>query len=118
MHNVNVQIGPRQFSGVTFGKRPDAIAVHNQIITVHADSSRELAVGSIVLGQVRIGRSIGEIVNRNDLYFVVTPGLVNSPQNISANAAKTIYCNFYWHDLTPWKIQIIRWPPVNPGRPA
>ena len=64
-------VAPGHLRRVALREHLDAVAVDDDGIAVDADLARELAVRGVVLGQVRIGLRVAEIVDRDDLDFLV-----------------------------------------------
>jgi hypothetical protein len=56
----------------------------------------------VVLGQMRIGFGIAQIIHGNDLDFAGALGLVQRAQHIAADAAIAINGNFDRHEKLLW----------------
>ena len=65
------------------------------------DLPGEGTVGGVVLGQVGIGVGIAEVVDGNDLDFAGAPALVERAQDVAADAAVAVDCDFDRHALSP-----------------
>ena len=65
--------------------------------------ARELAVGGVVFGEVRVGGGIAQIVDGDDLDLAVALALIQGPQDIAADAAVTVdaYLDASCHSLLP-----------------
>ena len=47
-------------------------------------------MGGVVLGQVRVGLGVAEVVDRDDLDLLSATGFVQRTQNVAANATVTV----------------------------
>jgi hypothetical protein len=61
------------------------------------DGARELAVRGVVAGQVGVRLGVAEVVDRHDLDVLLLAAFVESAQDIAADAAITVDCNFDRH---------------------
>ncbi len=89
-HHVDAQFAPGQLRRIALGANLDAVAVDDQVAAVHRHLAREFAVGGVVLGQVRVGLGIAEVVDRDDLELVRATGFVQRAQDVAANATVTV----------------------------
>ena len=103
-NDVNADLAPRQFGSVRFFIDGQGFAVHRdgvgfvvrghgvQILT---DLTAVTALSGVVFQQIRQHRGFGQIVDRNDIITLRAEHLTESQ---TADAAKTIDCNFNSHD--------------------
>jgi hypothetical protein len=100
-HDVHAQLAPWDFGRVTLREHADRIAVDDHVVAFDRDGARELAVGGVVAGQVGVRLGIAEVVDRHDLDVLLFAAFVESAQDVAADAAITVDCNFDRHCLAP-----------------
>src|SRR5699024_6573248 len=61
-----------------------------QIAALNAYLARKLAVGGVILGQLRVGFGIAQVVDGNDLDFVGAVGFVQCAQHVATDAAVAV----------------------------
>ena len=98
-HEVDAQLAPRQLRRVALGQHLDAIAVDDQRIAFHLHLAGELAVHAVVARQVRVGLRVAQVVERDDLDFLLAVRLVQRAQDIATDAAVAIDSDFDGHSL-------------------
>ena len=103
-HHVHAQLAPGQLGRIAVGQHLDLVAINDHGVAFDADRARELAVGGVVLGQVRIGVGITQVVDGNDLDFVGAAGLVQRTQDIAADAAVPVDRDLRSHVFSPWLV--------------
>src|SRR5262249_14834793 len=96
-HDVDAEFAPRQFSRVAVREHADLVAVYDEIFTVHRHFTREAAVRGVVLGQMRVGFGIAEVVDRHELEVVFLAVLIERAQRVSANPAIAVDCDANRH---------------------
>ena len=89
-HDIDAEIAPRQFRRITFGQHLDAIAIDDQVAAIDTDLARETSMRGVVLGQVRIGRRVAEIIHRDDLDLAGALCLVQCAQHVATDTTVTI----------------------------
>ncbi len=89
-HDVNAQLAPWQFGRITLRQYLDAIAIDDDEVAVDCHGTWKLAVGSIVLGQVRIGFWIAEVIDGNDLDVMLFAAFIMGAKDVAADTAIAI----------------------------
>ena len=69
----------------------------DEMIAVDADRQRERPVRRVVARQMRVGLGVAEVVDGDDLNLVGALALVERAQNVAADTAVTVDCNFDGH---------------------
>ena len=98
--HVDAELAPRQFGRVALGGNGDLAAADVHPIVAAGDLARKAAVHAVIAQQMRVGLDRPEIVDPDHFDFGVLM-LVGRAQDQAANAAKTVDCNPYCHDLAP-----------------
>ena len=100
-HEINAELTPRQFCRIAFRKHLDAIAIDDNRIAVHRNGSREAAMRRVKARQMSVGLWIAEVVDGNDVDFLIAMTLVDRAQNITADATVAIDADANRHGNTP-----------------
>jgi hypothetical protein len=96
-HDVDLEILPRQFRRIALCAHEDAIAVHDNMIAIHRDRGRKLAVRAVVLGEMRVGLRVTEVVDRHELQLMLAAAFIVGTQNIASNAPVSVDCHSNRH---------------------
>jgi hypothetical protein len=97
--HVHAEGFPGQLGRIPFGEYFDALAVDEEVATVHAHRACETPVRGVEAGQVRIGLRVAEVVDGDDFELVGASVLVHGPHDVAADAAVTVNCDFDCHFL-------------------
>ena len=97
-HHIHAQLAPRQLLGIGIGEHFDFLAVDNQIVAFQLGAAIEAALGGVVFEEMQQHVGGGEVVDGNHFHAL---GLVHLAQGKTADAAKTVDCNFDTHGITP-----------------
>ncbi len=88
-HDVGADIGPWQRRRVPLAERPNARAVHHDLVVAGADLTVEAPVGRVVLEQVRVRLVIREVVDRDD-FQLVGMALDDGLESLATDAAEAV----------------------------
>ncbi len=75
-YHIDAKRTPRQLGRIALGEHLDLVSFDDEIAAIDADLTRKAPVRGVVLGQMRIGFGIAEIVYRDNLNLVCATGLV------------------------------------------
>src|ERR1700733_5373923 len=96
-NEFGADLTPRQLRRIALREHADAIAVDDHRIALDAYFPREPAVHRVVARQVRIGLRVTQIIDGDDLDLAGALGVVQSAQNVAADAAVAVDSNLDWH---------------------
>jgi hypothetical protein len=102
-HDVDVVVLPRNLGRVAHGVDLDALAVDDDVAAFRGNLARELAVRGVVLGQVRVGGGIAEVVDRDHFEFAGAAGLVDRAQHVATDAAVAVDRDLDRHGFCSWE---------------
>ena len=102
-HDIDVELGPRQSDGIGLVEDRDARARRRRERRRRARPRRRSArTPSRASAGTRAGRSVGEIVDRDELEL--EPALVGGAERRSPYSAETVDCNSGRHGLPPLNV--------------
>ena len=92
--------GMGQLGRVTLGGDRDALAVHNDGITIHAHRAGKGAMHAVARQQAGVGLRARQIVDRHH-FDIGAAGFDDGAQHVAADAPETVDCNFHSHVIDP-----------------
>ena len=98
-HDVDAQLAPWNFGRVALREHADRVAVDDHVVAFDRHGAGELAVRGVVAGQVGVRLGVAQVVDGDDLDVVFLAAFVESAQDIAADAAIAVDCNFDRHTL-------------------
>ncbi len=100
-HDVDAEGFPRQLRGIALGADLDLVAVDDERIAFDLDREFERAVRGVVARQMRVRFRVAEIVHGDDLDLAAALALVERAQDVAADPAIAIDCDFDGHGESP-----------------
>ncbi len=98
-HHIHPQLPPRQFRRIALRQHANFVAIDDHVVAVDRYGAGEFAVRRVVAGEMGVGLGVAKVVDRYDLDFRIALALVKRAQNIAADAAVAIDCDFDGHCL-------------------
>jgi hypothetical protein len=102
MHDIDAEFAPRQFGRVAIGQHTYPVAIDDHRIAVDRDGARKRPMSGVMLGQMRVGLRVAKIVDRDDLDVMTLAAFVVSTQDVAADPAVAVDCDFDRHFLFPF----------------
>jgi len=96
-HDLDTQLLVRQLGGVLDRRHLEGLVAGRDHVAIDGHFMGELAVHAVIAQQVRIGLDRTQIVDRHH-FDVVATAFDDGPENVAADAAKTIDCDAYGHE--------------------